>query len=251
MMLSKFGGLAFLGHYEMASRLVSQFRSLLVNANQIVVPVVAEKIKTDSKEHFQDFYSKMNRLLLLFTFPMSTILIFLTPLISILWIGELNNDFTFSMYVLTVATMINIMCGPSYFSSLGEGRLSILIIVHVGMAFVNFALGYILGWTINGYGIILAWGLALSLGSISLILIYTKKISIKLKDIFTKKDYQLIGTTIFIMTITMILFSCHFISINNFSKLLIAAPLLLAFIPLVMKNENIQIIVAIFKGKIS
>ena len=40
-LLSNFGGLAMVGYYEMGSRLVSQLGSLIVRANQVIVPVVA------------------------------------------------------------------------------------------------------------------------------------------------------------------------------------------------------------------
>jgi O-antigen/teichoic acid export membrane protein len=44
-LLSRFAGMSLLGYYEYASRLVNQFRALLVSANQVVIPVVAESCK--------------------------------------------------------------------------------------------------------------------------------------------------------------------------------------------------------------
>lgn len=249
MLLSKFGGLAFLGHYEMASRLVGQFRSLLVSANQVVVPVIAEKTKTQTKEHLLEFYGKMNRLLLVFALPLSTTLIVLTPFISIIWIGDLNTDFIFAMYVLTIATMFNIMCGPSYYSCLGEGRLSILVVVHIGMAIANFVLGYLLGWALNGYGIILAWGLSLALGSLALILAYAKKMSIQIKSLFTKNDLQLIGATSLILIIAISFFSLSSLNLGRFYKTLIILPLILVYIPLLLKNQELILILNSLKMK--
>ena len=41
-LLSLFGGLSLVAYYEMASRLVTQIRSLIVNANQVMIPVYTE-----------------------------------------------------------------------------------------------------------------------------------------------------------------------------------------------------------------
>ena len=40
-LLSRYGGLAMVGYYEMASRMVFQFRIMIVSANQVLVPVIA------------------------------------------------------------------------------------------------------------------------------------------------------------------------------------------------------------------
>jgi hypothetical protein len=40
-LLVKFGGLSPVAYYEMAQRMVMQFRSLLVSAAQVMVPMVA------------------------------------------------------------------------------------------------------------------------------------------------------------------------------------------------------------------
>ncbi len=41
-LLSKFGSLSMVGYYEMANRMVQQFRSLVVSANQVLFPAIAD-----------------------------------------------------------------------------------------------------------------------------------------------------------------------------------------------------------------
>ncbi|MDI6049241.1 oligosaccharide flippase family protein [Flavobacterium sp. XS2P24] len=249
MLLSRFGGLAFLGHYEMASRLISQFRALLVNANQVVIPVIAEKIKTQTPTHLQEFYVKMNRLLLFITLPLSTLVILLAPLISILWIGSLNTDFTFSIYILTIATIFNIMCGPSYFSCLAEGRLTILVSVHLVMAIINLGLGYFLGSLIGGYGIILAWGIALSLGSVFLIGEYLRKLSFSYFSLFTKNDYTLIIVSLLIIGSSISFYSFGLSALNDSTKIGFCSLLFLFYIPIILKNDNLNSLLTNIKKK--
>ncbi len=249
MLLSRFGGLALLGHYEMASRLVSQFRALLVNANQVVIPVISEKIKTQTSTHVQDFYIKMNRLLLLVTLPLSTLVILFAPLISIFWIGSLNTDFTFSLYVLTIATIFNVMCGPSYFSFLAEARLTILVLVHLMMAIINLGLGYFLGALIGGHGIILAWGLALSMGSISLVVAYLRKSSFSYFNLFVKNDYLIMLVSLFIIVGSILFYSFYRTSLNDNIKVGISCFSFLLYVPIVLKNDNLKSSILKFRMK--
>ncbi|MBT2622929.1 MULTISPECIES: lipopolysaccharide biosynthesis protein [Chryseobacterium] len=246
LLLSKYGGLALLGHYEMATKAVNQFRALLTNANQVVVPVVAEKAKVGGSSFLQDFYIKMNRILLLFNLPLSTILILATPFISLAWLGDFNNDFIFSMLVLTASSFINIMCGPAYFSSMGEGRLNILVIVHIGMAVINIVLGMILGTYLGGYGIIIAWGIALSVGSVLVIINYNSSLKIGFWKVFQKEEIKLFFLSILIIVINV---SCNQLisAEKNILKIIIGILSLFLYLPVVLKNENVRQLISLVK----
>ncbi|MCD1116493.1 lipopolysaccharide biosynthesis protein [Chryseobacterium turcicum] len=247
-LLTKYGGLGLVGHYEMATKAVNQFRALLTNANQVVVPIIAEKTKSGEASFLQSFYIKMNRVLLLLTLPLSTLLIVATPFISLVWLGTFNEDFIFSMLVLAAMTFINIMCGPAYYSSLGEGRLNILVFVHVGMAIINIIFGIILGELVGGYGIILAWGVALSLGSCIVIITYNKSLKINFFDIFRKEEFKLFVISlviIFVNTLSFELISQD----KNIIKVALGILSFLLFIPAILKNENVKQIILLIKKK--
>jgi O-antigen/teichoic acid export membrane protein len=248
LLLSRYGGLALLGHYEMATKAVNQFRALLTNANQVVVPVVAEKAKLEGSSFLQEFYIRMNRILLLFNLPLSTILILATPFISLLWLGSFNDDFIFSMLILIAMTFINVMCGPAYFSALGEGRLNVLVIVHIGMAIVNIVLGMILGRYFSGYGIIVAWAVALSLGSVAVIFNYNKSLKISLFEVFQKDEIKLFLISLIIISINV--FSYQIISPEKiFLKVILGILSLLLYLPTILKNENVRQIILLIKKK--
>lgn len=248
LLLSKFGGLVLLGHYEMATKAVNQFRALLTNANQVVVPVVAEKSKLGGSSFLSEFYIKMNRILLLFNLPLSTILIVATPFISLLWLGSFNYDFIFSMLALTVSSFVNIMCGPAYFSSMGEGKLNVLVIVHLGIAIVNIILGMILGYYAGGYGIIIAWAIAISLGSVAVILNYNRTLKIGLSDVFKKDEIRLMILSVVIVAANVL--SYQLISPeNNIVKMILGSLSILLYLPFIYKNDNIRQIILSVKKK--
>ncbi|MEG1590153.1 lipopolysaccharide biosynthesis protein [Chryseobacterium sp.] len=248
LLLGKYGGLAFLGHYEMANKVVSQFRALLTNANQVVVPVVAEKAKLEEASFMQAFYIKMNRVLLLFNLPLSTSLIIAAPLISLLWLGNFNFDFIFSVLILSVATFFNVMCGPAYFSSMGQGRLNILVLVHIGMAFANIAIGIIFGLYAGGYGIIIAWAISLAGGSLVLIFNYNKTLKINILDVFQKEEFKLILVGLGIIIFNILFY--QFVPIDNkLIKIAISLSTLFLYLPFILKNENVKETMSYVKSK--
>lgn len=248
LLLSKYGGLVTLGHYELANKAVNQFRALLVNANQVVVPVVAEKAKMEGDRFLQSFYTKMNRILLLFCLPLSTILLISAPFISLVWIGEYNSDFIFSMAVLTVMTFMNVMNGPAYFSSLGEGRLNVLVFVHISIAIINVLLGILLGKSFGGYGVILAWGIAISVGAVVLIFTYNQSVKIRFFDVFQKQERNLLITSLIIITTNSLMY--YFLSFNQILiQMIIIIFSLSLFIPIIIKNDNVKQLLYSFKKK--
>lgn len=248
LLLSKYGGLVLLGHYEMATKAVNQFRALLTNANQVVVPVVAEKAKVGGSSFLQTFYVRMNRVLLLFNLPLSTILILATPFISLLWLGSFNDDFIFSMFVLIASTFVNIMCGPAYFSSMGEGKLNVLVIVHIGMAIINIVLGIILGNYYGGYGIIAAWAIALSVGSIMVIANYNKSLKIGFFEVFHKEEIKLFLLSLLIIFINFLSYMMIPVE-QNMIKITLGILSLLLYLPAIFKNKNVKQIISSIKEK--
>lgn len=190
LLLSKFGGLSVLAHYEMASRLVTQFRAVLVNANQVIIPVVAETALTKPREELIDLYKRMMRLMVSLAFPLSALVVVVSPMIALIWIGNPSPIFSYSMYVLLLSMMFNIVSGPAYFSAMGEGKLTSLVLVHGLMALLNIMIGVALGYLFEGRGIIMAWGLSLTIGSLVLIVVYQHSLGVKTLELLTRQEYR-------------------------------------------------------------
>ena len=142
------------------------------------------------------------------------------------------------------------MCGPSYYSCLAEGRLTILVSVHLVMAVINLGFGYFLGLLIGGYGIILAWGIALSLGSIFLIVEYLRKLSLSFVNLFTKNDYLIMMVSLLIIGSSISFYSFDLSALNDYTKIGFCSLLFLLYIPIILKNDNLKAILLKFKSKI-
>ena len=167
-LISKFGGLALLGYYEMAARLVNQVRALIVNANQVMVPVVAHTNSTN-KEKLRELYNKSIALIFFIDVLLIFSLLIFSPIISVLWIGFLESTFVFSMILLSVAMFVNILVGPAYFSCVGEGKLNLVLKSQILIGVLNLILGLILGYFFYGKGVIISWAISVSVSSFYLL----------------------------------------------------------------------------------
>lgn len=213
--LSKFGGLAFLGYYEMANKLIFQVRSFIVNANQVMIPVLAHTIEEGSKKMNELYIKNYNITFLVNSFLLS-ILFILTPLISYFWIGELQNEFIFCMYILIAATFINILNTPAYFSCIAKGELKILIISHLILTVLNSVLGYTFGLFYGGKAVIFSSAISLIISSVYIIYKYNVKIDVRVKLKSINKIFFTSALLISLTSISLILFYYNIINIKYF-----------------------------------
>lgn len=204
-LLSKFGGLAMVGYYEMASRLVSQFRSIIVNANQVVIPVIASAKETNTS-YIKNLYYKSFAIILFLNTIITTVVILSAPIISKLWIGSFEPVFIFAVVINSLAVFINICSNPAYFSYMGEGKLNPLILSYFFITFLNVSLAFILGYFFGGYGVIVAWNLAFMLGSLLVVMQYHKSTGFKLGEIITRNDMRLLASCMLLAGTAIYLF---------------------------------------------
>lgn len=186
-LLSKYGGLAMVGYYEMASRLVTQLRSLIVSANQVIIPVVAEAKET-KETYVKELYIKTFSIVLLFDIVLITGIIITAPIVSFLWIGKIVPFFLFAVVLNSIVAFVNICSNPAYFSYLGEGKLNWLIYSYIGITLLNPILSYFLGIEFNGYGVVVGWNIAFLIGSLLVLFSYHQKNHISLKSLLSLHD---------------------------------------------------------------
>lgn len=169
-LLSKFGGLSMVGFYEMASKMVQQFRAIIVSANQVVVPTIADMTES-APEKIRAFYLRSYELLFYLALPLFSLIIICAPIISEIWIGYYERVFVFSAMLLSIGWFLNTLAIPAYFANSGTGELRWNVISYILLAVTNAGMGLLLGYFYGGFGVIFAWVIALSLGN-SLVYIF-------------------------------------------------------------------------------
>jgi O-antigen/teichoic acid export membrane protein len=163
-LLSKFGGLSMVGYYEMAHKMIQQFRGLIVSANQVLVPPIAA-LHEKTPEKIQSVYLGSYQLLFYLAFPLYSLVIICTPTISRLWIGHYENTFVIFGFLLAIGWLVNTLAAPAFFANLGIGKLRWNVIGHIAIAVLNAALGFVSGKLFGGLGVVIAWVISLAAGS--------------------------------------------------------------------------------------
>jgi O-antigen/teichoic acid export membrane protein len=189
-LLSKFGGLTMVGYYEMAYRMVIQFRAIIVNANQVLVPVIAG-LQEKTPEHIEHIYKNSYRLLMYIILPFQAGLVVAIPFISKLWIGHYEKTFIIFATLIVIGFTINMLNVPAYFANLGTGRLLWNTIGHVVIGVLNGILGVVMGIYYGGMGVVVASVIAMIIGSSVIVIAYHFENDISLKEIFPKEMFLL------------------------------------------------------------
>jgi len=239
-LISKFGGMALLGYYEMSARLVNQVRALIVNANQVMVPVVAHTNSTN-KEEIKKIYNESMEIIFFIDVILITCLVIFTPIVSVIWIGFWEPTFVFSMIILSISMFINILVGPAYFSCIGEGRLNLILKSQIIIGILNLILGFILGYFLLGKGVIISWALSVTSGSFYLFYNYQKQNKITLTNLLNKYNIMLFFVSILVIILGLLFYNKIELYFNNIWLTLIFYLFFMAFvfIPLILKNKKI------------
>ncbi|HMY71806.1 MAG TPA: lipopolysaccharide biosynthesis protein [Blastocatellia bacterium] len=159
-LLAGFGGTALIGYYEMATRLVNQLRSVILAANQALVPVIAG-LQEHRPEATRQVYRESYQVMFYFGVPLFALLAAVLPIISELWIGHYERWFVLCGALMAAGWLGNLLSAPAYFVNLGTGELRWNTISHLALGILNLAAGWLLGRFWGGAGVVVANAVAL------------------------------------------------------------------------------------------
>ena len=185
-LLGKFGGMAYVGYYEMANRLIMQVRGVIVSSTQSLVPIMVNLSK--SVKDVQIFYKRVFSNVMFFALTAMCIIVLGSHLISFYWIGQIQPVFYFTIFVLAISTLINLIIGPAYFFYIAEGNLNVLIKLHLILGISNAIFAFVLGYFWGGNGVVYGWFCAILLSSAYLLKFFNKSFSLSFKDLFEYKN---------------------------------------------------------------
>ncbi len=212
-LLSKFGGVSMVGYFEMANKLITQLRSFIVSANQVMIPVIAN-IKEKAPEKIEEIYSKSYQLIFYISLPLYTLIIMSAPIISLLWIGHYESIFVVFTVLLSVGWFVNTIGVPAYFSNYGIGTLRWNVISHILVGILNFFLGWLLGLFFDGVGVVVGWTIALAFGSSVVSIVFNLIYKISLVELLPRDSRKFLFLSIFGVLFVFV-FSNNLMNISN------------------------------------
>ena len=193
-LLTKFGGLSATAYFEMAGRMVTQFRALVVSANQVLVPKIAA-VHATSPEQIAQLYRDTYRVVLFMVLPLFAFMVAAVPLVGLIWIGHEQPDFVFFGVVVTLGYLFNTLSGPVYFMNLGTGTLHWNVFAHVVLGLLTAVFGYVLGIFWGGRGVVIGSVTALILASAIIVLGTYKDQKIPFRDLIPDESLWLLFTS--------------------------------------------------------
>jgi len=173
-LMARFGGPAAAGYFTMAKQVVLKARSVIVSANQAIVPHVAA-IHETTPEYVQNVYRENMNILVLTVLPSFALLFAWAGGISWLLTGAYNSEMVFLIGILTIGWGSNIFCGPAYFINMGNGKVGWNTLSHVVTGVLNVCLGWAMGNAYGAHGVVFAYITSLLVGSIVLIMVFQHK----------------------------------------------------------------------------
>jgi O-antigen/teichoic acid export membrane protein len=144
--------------------MIQQLRSLIVSANQVLVPAFAT-MQERMSERVGSLYLTSYQVVLYLALPLYSLALVCAPLISRAWIGHYEGVFVFSAILLGIGWFLNTLTAPAYFANLGIGDLRWNLAGHIATGLLNIILGCLLGLLYGGTGVIIALVVSLVLGS--------------------------------------------------------------------------------------
>lgn len=195
-LITRFGTLELTGYYEMSYRLIFQLRSLIVAANQVLVPSIAT-LKEMSSPLIRNMYTDSYRVILYLALPYYTAIAAFSPLVSEVWLGSFNENFVFFSVCLSAGWFVNTIAGPAYFANLGSGDLTWNTIGVAIIGLLNLLLGLIFGLLRGGIMIVIASVAALVVGNLFILLNFNRRNRIPFPELLPPEYIKLTVAGVF------------------------------------------------------
>ncbi len=202
-LLTMFGGLALTGYYEMANRMMLQFRAVIVSAYNTLVPYVAGRMgqtPTDAGE-IRRIYLGAYRLLVVLAAPYYGLIGAALPILLTLWLGRFEPQFLAVAVLCWLGWMFNTMVGPAYFLYLAIGRLRWTIWTQVAIGSLNVVLAVIGGWLWGGFGVLAGTTLALAAGSYVVVVAFHMEYRVAARELLPRQSAALVMVCLFGMAL--------------------------------------------------
>jgi len=194
-LLAKFGGLAAVGFYDIATRWVVTFRELIVQANQVLVPTVASLQERDPKA-IPAIYRESYRAIFFLAVPTFAFLMVLSPIVSRIWIGRYERTFVYFVSLLALGWLVNVLSNPAYIMDLGTGALRWVSIGCIITAILNLALGFAAGRYVGSAAVVVASVISLILGYAVVVASYHIENRVSFRQLLPRESVGIVASSI-------------------------------------------------------
>lgn len=177
-MAAGFGGLGLAGQFEVLIRIVAGGRTIFANGFQVLAPATARLDPAGLRPVMVGSLVLAARLMLLFGIVFAA----MSPLVMRLVTARPDVDLAL-VFLFVAAWAINLLSGPGYFSSIGLALSRVNLRSHLFMLIVLVLGGPALGFLLGGIGVVIAYCLAIAVGSVYLVQAVNRRLGISPHEI--------------------------------------------------------------------
>jgi O-antigen/teichoic acid export membrane protein len=167
-LLAKVAGAEAVGLYEIAARLTTQLRGVIVGATQVIVPRLVMLAR--APEAGATVLREAANILASVAVTAFIGLVLGLPLVSFVLLGRIDSQLLAFGTLLSFAWFVNALSSPAYFSNVVDAKLSRNVLSHLAIGVLNIVLGGSLGMIAGAIGVVAGTAAALVAGSVVTIL---------------------------------------------------------------------------------
>lgn len=202
LLLNHFGSLSAVGNFDLANCLIGQVRSLVVSANQVMVPHYSnvniaspEMIGPTVRANFQVLMVASTMI-----FSMLSVSLFL---IGNIWIGQNHDGFIKACLILIVGHFINSLSVGIYFMNMGVGAVLNNVVMWVVQIVVSITGGILGGLVVGTLGVLASVSAALVCASFVVVADYLRKYDVPVRTLAstTALRFAAVGAIVFMVAI--------------------------------------------------
>lgn len=184
-LLTTYSGLTLTAYFDMANRIVLQFRAVVTAAYTALVPHIAARSGsgTNVPKRLRAIYCESLALLLAVVLPYFACLAAALPLALTLWKGRFDAAFLAVALLQCLAWLVNVLNVPAYMLNVGLGELRWNIASHVAMGLTVLGLGWLFGSVFGGEAVLALGAVALGLGSLLVPWAFHRRHNLALSDV--------------------------------------------------------------------
>ncbi len=184
-LISGLAGVALVGWFEMANRMVMQIRALVTAGGEALVPAIAHVSETN-RAAVRSVYEDACRAVLFLVLPVLALTLLATPIVSELWIGHYEPAFVRFSYLLAIGMFASLLAVPAYFANFGLGTLR-WNTAGVGLILgLTTLLAFPLAHRLGAEGVVAGYGAAVLVGHAVVVAGYHAAEGMPLRSLFSR-----------------------------------------------------------------
>lgn len=166
----------------------------LQSGDMLYVPTVSGLQERDPAG-VPDVYEKSYRLIFYLGVPVFALVVIVSPLVSIMWLGRYELVFVEFVTLLATGWLVNVLSNPAYVIDLATGALGWVAAGCVLTAILNAALGVVLGKRVGGTAVVIASVSSLIVGYAVILAAYHVKNSVPFRALVPPQSASILATS--------------------------------------------------------